>query len=90
MRAAAAIALLLAALVPATAAANWSWPDADTLQGVSGEAVSYPSSSPFTLSDVHGDAGRNPPTPPVATWYAPRGASPARRAPAVVLLHGSA
>ena len=89
-RAAAAIVLLLAALWPCAAAATWSWPDPDALGGVAGEAVTYPSNSPFTLSDVGADAERNPPTPAVATWYAPRGATAARRAPAVILLHGSA
>ena len=55
-RAAAAIVLLLAALWPCAAVATCSWPDPDALGGVAGEAVTYPSHSPFTLADVGADA----------------------------------
>ncbi|MGE0256202.1 MAG: dienelactone hydrolase family protein [Alphaproteobacteria bacterium] len=89
MRAVAALVLLLTALLPGTAAATWSWPDPDTLEGVSGEAVTFTSHSPFSLSEVGAGPELDPPTPAVATWYAPRGATAERPAPAVVLLHGS-
>jgi dienelactone hydrolase len=83
--------LLLAALtVPAEAAVHITdpWPDPDSIQGVRVEAVTFPSSSPFTPRAVL--RHHLPPTTAIATLYLPPDAAPDHGTPAVVLLHGAA
>lgn len=79
--------LLLFFAAPAQAFPN-AWPQPDSLYAIQGEAVSFPSSSPFTLADAAIPEG-NPPTTAVGTYFRPQAATPARRAPAVIMLHGS-
>jgi len=91
----AAVVLLLALAGPAVAAAmSWSrlaepWPDPTSLADVSGVAVSWPSSSPFTPADIGAGSEDDPPTTALGRLYLPPGAHPPRSVPAVVLLHGS-
>jgi len=66
------------------------WPDPDSLSQTSGERVTYPSHSPFTLWEVGKSEALDPPTDASATLFIPDGASPESPAPAVVLLHGAA
>jgi len=66
------------------------WPDPDSLSQTSGERVTYPSHSPFTLWEVGKSEALDPPTDARATLFIPDGASPESPAPAVVLLHGAA
>ena len=61
------------------------WPDARTLTGIRTEAVTLHSSDPFTPGDV----GRAKPRDVTAQLFLPTEAA-GDRAPAVVLLHGSA
>jgi len=64
------------------------WPSVES--GAGGVRVSYPSHSPFTLSDARSrSARRNPKTRAKATLYLPKGASRGEPAPAVILLHGA-
>ena len=51
-----------------------AWPEPDTLYAIQGEAVSFPSTSPFTLADV-AIPERNPPTAAVATYFRPQAAT---------------
>lgn len=85
-----ALAALLWAL-PGRAAPDLSrpWPTPAEVAGIAGEAVSFPSHSPFTLSDV-GDGGADgSSTTARGTLFMPEGASPQAPVPAVVLLHGA-
>ncbi len=66
------------------------WPDPDSLSQTSGERVTYPSHSPFTLWEVGKSEALDPPTDARATLFIPDGTSPESPAPAVVLLHGAA
>jgi dienelactone hydrolase len=79
--------LLLLSAAPARALPN-NWPDPDTLDAIRGEAVSFPSSSPFTLADA-ATRESNPPTAAVATYFRPVASPAVPRAPAVIMLHGS-
>jgi dienelactone hydrolase len=94
MTRAALIALsLVAGFSTATAAAprlDGAWPDPEQLESVAGQPVTFPSSSPFSLTDVGPDSEKDPPTTAQATLFLPKRASPTSRAPAVVLLHGAA
>lgn len=62
------------------------WPDPATIQDVRVESVRFASSDPFSPQDF----GRAPTRMVNARLYLPAQAAPGRRAPAVVLLHGSA
>ena len=64
------------------------WPSAAV--GHAGVAVTFPSSSPFTLADVGKGPAVDPPTAAMGTLFMPAGASAAHPVPAVVLLHGAA
>src|SRR5690606_21109253 len=81
---------LLAALHPAArlqAEPSYplTWPDPEQVLPLEPEAVTFPSSSPFSPVDI-GDA---PETPSVASLYLPPGASAEEPAPAVIMLHGA-
>ena len=65
---------------------DWYW---DPAVEVAGQAVVFPSHSPFTLADVGRGAGSDPPQDAGGTLFMPPTASPATPVPAVVLLHGS-
>jgi dienelactone hydrolase len=82
------VALLLAA-GPASAAQDLlqPWPNGDTLRGIVGEPVTFPSHSPFTLDEVGEGAELDPPTEAVGTLYLP--AQIEAPVPAVILLHGA-
>jgi dienelactone hydrolase len=82
------IGLLLLLLAAPAQAFPDVWPEPDSLYAIQGEPVSFPSTSPFTLADV-AIPKDNPPTAAVATYFRPHAATPARRAPAVIMLHGS-
>jgi len=83
-----ALALLLAA-GPVCAAADLlaPWPEGAALGGIDAEAVTFASHSPFSLADVGGRAGLDPPTEAVGTLYLP--AAIGAPVPAVILLHGA-
>lgn len=62
------------------------WPkDADA----AGQAITFPSHSPFALEDVGRGPDRDPPVKARARLYLPKRAAQAPRAPAVILLHGA-
>jgi dienelactone hydrolase len=87
----ACLAVVLA--IPCNAAVSWSrlkepWPDPDSVQGMNGISVSWPSKSPFVPQDI-GTADAAPPTTAMGRLYMPLGPHRARSVPAVVLLHGS-
>lgn len=76
--------------MPAHAAVHITnpWPDPPVIQVVQVEAVTFPSSSPFTPGAV---MHRNlPPTAAIGTLFLPPGVAPDHATPAVVLLHGAA
>jgi len=78
---------LAAFLLPTAAFANPAVPDRwPASSEVAGQAVRVPSISPFVPRDIAGETRR---TDAVVTWFQPQGASAQRKAPAVVLLHGS-
>lgn len=79
------------AVVPAVAAPDLilRWPDAAAEYGPDGEHVTFPSHSPFALSDISGGPERDPPTTAMGTLFVPRAASAQDPVPAVVLLHGA-
>ncbi|BBK43345.1 hypothetical protein STVA_33650 [Allostella vacuolata] len=83
-----AVAGLLPMLAQATLAqAMPTVPDAwPAPAGTAGQAVTIPSISPFVPRDIPGDV---PKAEARVTWFAPAGAAADRKAPAVVLLHGS-
>lgn len=66
------------------------WPAPDRIDGRRGEAVSYPSHSPFTLWEVGKSEALDPRTQARATLFMPEGASAENPVPAVILLHGAA
>jgi dienelactone hydrolase len=63
------------------------WPDPASVSQVTQQAITFPSSSPFLLTDA-GD-GRAEPTTAYSTLFLPPGRHPPRSLPAVVMLHGS-
>lgn len=79
--------VLAAFLAPAVAVANPAvperWPQSPAVEG---QALRIASISPFVPRDIGAETRR---TDAVVTWFAPKGASADRKAPAVVLLHGS-
>lgn len=79
--------VLAALLAPAAALAAppvpERWPEAGS---AAGQPVRVPSISPFVPRDIEAEFRK---TDAVVTWFAPQAASARRKAPAVVLLHGS-
>lgn len=63
------------------------WPARSETAGINGQPVSFPSRSPFSLSDVGAGPKRQARTMARATLFLPRAAK--KPAPAVVLLHGA-
>ena len=61
------------------------WPSPDSVRSIHGQSISFPSRSPFTLSDLD-DADR---TAVQATLFLPPGAAKPHSLPAVVMLHGA-
>ncbi len=88
-----ALGLILALAAPAAAWAGFRaadpWPDAAALGGRAGQAVTFPSHSPFTPADIGAGVDRDPPTEGRGLLFMPDGASREAPAPAVVLLHGA-
>jgi len=78
-----ALLLLVAPQAWAKALIPDPWPQ---ISPSGGESVEIDSFSPFVPSAIDKDA---PKAKAKLTWYAPQGASPANKAPAVVLLHGA-
>lgn len=64
-----------------------AWPD--PVAGGAGAPVAFPSRSPFALTDVGRGGEREPVTEAVGHLFMPTGASAARPAPGVVILHGA-
>jgi dienelactone hydrolase len=62
------------------------WPDADSVRGIHGQTVSFPSSDPFAPADI----GRAPHRTVSGLLFMPPGAPTDHATPAVVMLHGSA
>ncbi len=62
------------------------WPDA-AATGIDGQAVTFPSLSPFDLRDIA--AARETPTRIEATLFLPKGPLASHSVPAVVFLHGA-
>ena len=62
------------------------WPSADSVRGIQGEQVSFPSSDPFAPADI----GRAPARTVSGLLFLPPNARPDHSTPAVVMLHGSA
>lgn len=87
---AAAVILFMPSMAHADRINLTDWPDPDSLSQTSGERVTYPSHSPFTLWEVGKSEALDPPTDARATLFIPDGASPESPAPAVALLHGAA
>lgn len=65
------------------------WPDGMKVADIPGEAVSFPSHSPFTLADVGAGGEEDPATTARGTLFLPKRASAQAPVPAVVLLHGA-
>ncbi|MFO1058573.1 MAG: dienelactone hydrolase family protein [Dongiaceae bacterium] len=63
-----------------------AWPAPDSVAGVAGTPVQFPSSSPFALTDAAGAE----PTTAIGRLFLPPGRHPQRSVPAVIMLHGSA
>ncbi len=80
--ASAAFASMIAGPAPSFAE---GWPEGEALARITGEAVTFPSFSPFTPADM-ADPAERVPTPSVATFFKPNATG---KVPAVVLLHGS-
>lgn len=64
------------------------WPPPDTVAGIEGERVTFPSHSPFAPVEI--GTGDDHPTTAIATLFRPPAALPGARHPAVIMLHGSA
>jgi dienelactone hydrolase len=82
--------LFVGAIAGPAGAVDFTWPDADRLSGPwGGEAVSFPSRSPFSLADA-ADPERSPDTMAVGSFFRASAASGiSGQTPAVVMLHGS-
>jgi dienelactone hydrolase len=87
-----ALCLVVGPVAPATATSRLEapWPDPVSVADVAGQPITFPSTSPFTLTDVGPDSERAPPTTAQGTLFLPAKASAAGKVPAVVLLHGAA
>jgi hypothetical protein len=83
------LVVLLLAAGPASAAQDLlqPWPNGDSLRGIAGEQVTFPSHSPFTLDQVGKGAELDPATEAVGTLYLPDQIE--APVPAVILLHGA-
>ncbi|MBL27006.1 MAG: dienelactone hydrolase [Rhodospirillaceae bacterium] len=64
------------------------WPSPNAAGAVSGQAITFPSRSPYSLTDV-GDGERDPPQDGQGTLFMPKTASAENPVPAVVMLHGA-
>lgn len=85
-------AFCLAVAFAAPAGANpdlTAWPGRDEIDPYGGEAVTWPSTSPFTLNDVGVSPLLDPPTEAKGTLFLPAGASTDNPVPAVIMLHGA-
>ena len=86
--------LLIAWVTPLSASAGeidlTDWPALETVNTARGEAITYPSHSPFTLWEVGKGDALDPPTDARAILFMPDEASTEKPVPAVVLLHGAA
>lgn len=83
--------LVLVSAARAAAAENGlalPWPPASG-DVPAGERVTFPSHSPFTLSDASDGAEENPPATAQGTLFMPHGAGAGGKVPAVILLHGA-
>lgn len=94
VRAAVAVAFFMALTAMASGGAAFGavglpdpWPAPEAVRGNAGEAVAFPSQSPFVPVDI--GTAADAPTTARAQLFMPDGASPARRVPAVILMHGS-
>ncbi len=65
------------------------WPAASGGAAVAGEAVRFPSSSPYTPADLGRGPEDDPPTEAQGALFLPPGPHAAHSLPAVVLLHGA-
>ena len=85
-----AATLVLAVCAPGRAAPDLTppWPSVQRLADIAGTRVTFPSSSPFVLSDRR--ASCEAPTAALATLFLPPGASAQSPAPAAIILHGAA
>jgi dienelactone hydrolase len=83
-----ALSTALAALARADSSLLGEWPAPDAVAGISGEPVTYPSISPFTLTDLDDPADIDR-TRAKATLFMPPGKHAPRSVPAVIMLHGS-
>ena len=82
-----ALLFAVAGLLPLAALAAPTLPGVWPVEpSVPGQSVTIPSISPFVPRDISGDV---PAADARVTWFAPAGAAADRKAPAVVLLHGS-
>jgi dienelactone hydrolase len=84
-----AVAILLNATVSAASLTDDPWPEA-TVNTTPPEDIAFTSSTPFVFEDVGAGPELDPPRQVRATLYMPEDASPQRKVPAVILLHGSA
>lgn len=66
-----------------------AWPDPASVADVNGQPITFPSTSPFSLTDVGTGDERDPPTEAQGRLFLPDRASPTNRVPAVVLVHGA-
>ncbi|MGE0120488.1 MAG: dienelactone hydrolase family protein [Dongiaceae bacterium] len=78
---------IIAAPARADPGLTGGWPEPGTISQVTQEAVTFPSSSPFLLTDA-GSRGAEP-TTAYGTLFLPAGRQEPRSLPAVVMLHGS-
>jgi len=87
--------LVAACLWPALASAEAleqrltrPWPNGAAIDRIEGQAVTYPSASPFSPADF-ADLKSAPPATAQATLFMPPGRHKPRSLPAVIMLHGS-
>ncbi|WP_236025022.1 dienelactone hydrolase family protein [Arenibaculum pallidiluteum] len=77
-----------AGAAPGQVSLDGPWPEARPGAGIEGQAVTFPSRSPFMPADM-ADPTAAPETMAMGTLFLPPGDTPARSLAAVVLLHGS-
>ena len=83
------VSLGLSATTAAELVLDREWPPLASVIAISGEVVTFPSHSPFTLANAGNGPDDNPRTQARGTLFLPPGASAADPVPAVVLLHGA-
>ncbi|MGE0744502.1 MAG: dienelactone hydrolase family protein [Rhodospirillales bacterium] len=66
------------------------WPNGESINGIVERSVTFPSHSPFSLAYIGNGANDDPPEPAVGTLFLPAPEKRNGKAPAVVMLHGSA